>query len=89
MHDDPAAGRLDGRVDALASGVGRDRAGDGGAAPLGLGHGAVTVVRAQLPAQGDEERERGDGGGGGGDPGQPGPQSGATNLNPTPRTVRR
>ena len=74
---------------AAAAGAGDQRAGHRGALLLGRGHGLVTMVGTQLPAERDEEREGGDGGGGGADIGQPRPQSGATNRNPTPRTVRR
>ncbi len=56
---------------------------------LGLALLLLAVVGALLPGERDQEGECGDGGGGGRDTGQPRPQSGATNRNPTPRTVRR
>ena len=85
-----AAGRADRRLDAL---VGRRRR-RARRPPWRLRarrrrHGLVPVVGAQLPAERDEEGQGGDGGGGGADVRQPRPQSGATNRNPTPRTVRR
>ena len=50
-------------------------------------------LEAELEAANKEaegkEGEGGDSGRGGRDIGQPRPQSGATNRNPTPRTVRR
>ena len=76
-------------LQAAAAGAGGQRAGHRGALLLGGGHGLVAVVGTQLPAERDEEREGGDRGDGGADVGQPRPQSGATNRNPTPRTVRR
>ncbi|BCB74189.1 hypothetical protein GCM10022251_10130 [Phytohabitans flavus] len=71
--------------------VGRDgeRAGDGGRTPLGSRHRLVVRVRPLLEAERDHEGQGGDGGESGGDVGVRLPQSGATNRNPTPRTVRR
>ncbi|GAA0574666.1 hypothetical protein GCM10010172_69140 [Paractinoplanes ferrugineus] len=89
MHERTATRGRDGGGQTLLTGTRGDRAGDRGAVSFGRGHGLVTVVGTQFPAERDEEGEGGDGRGGRGDRCQPGPQSGATNRNPTPRTVRR
>jgi hypothetical protein len=84
-----ATGRRDSGVEAFFADSGRDGTGDRGALALGGGHRLVTVVVAEFPAERDEEDDGGEGGGDRGGDGEAGPQSGATNRNPTPRTVRR
>ncbi|GGN83408.1 hypothetical protein GCM10010112_61740 [Actinoplanes lobatus] len=89
MHHRRAAGQRDRRGQATFAGSGRDGAGHRRGTRGGVGESGLPVVVAQAPAERDEEDKRGDGGGGGGGVRQPQPQSGATNRNPTPRTVRR
>jgi hypothetical protein len=89
VHHRLAAGRRDGGVETLFAGPGGNGARDRGTLSLGSGQCLVAVVVAEFPAERNEEDDGGEGGGDRGGDGEAGPQSGATNRNPTPRTVRR